>query len=168
MRNLSDRGGARVFLFAPDVAGGVATEFALVLPMLIVFVVGVMEIGFIGMISNSLDNSMITAARTIRTGQTNGPTDGSSFRDMICAQLPVSTADCQARLSYSVQRFSDFASAQAASSGALSGQFNKGAPGDVILVHATYQLSLVPFGLAPLPTTVLLDARTTFKNEPYA
>jgi Flp pilus assembly protein TadG len=148
--------------------GGVAIELALVLPILIALIIGLVQVGLVGMMSNSLDSSMVVAARMIRTGRSDGPADGAGFKTLVCAQLPVSSADCGARLSYGVQKFDDFASAQAGSSGALSGQFDKGGPGDVILVRATYRLALFPVPLAPLPNEIVLDARTTFKNEPYA
>jgi Flp pilus assembly protein TadG len=158
--------------FIGDRKGAAAVEFALVLPLLIGVLVGTVEIGLVGLVSNTLDNSVQQAARSIRVGETTAPTNASEFKTAICNGMFESQASCLAKLAVSVRRFTDFNGAQAAAGDAPTGQFDKGSPGDVILIKATYQWPFfMPFftiGFAQSgPTTVVLDARTTFKNEPF-
>jgi Flp pilus assembly protein TadG len=158
--------------FITDQDGAAAIEFALVLPLLIGVIMGTVEIGLVGLVSNTLDNSVQAAARTIRVGETTAPTSASEFKTAICNGMFEGQTACLAKLAISVRRFSDFNGAQVAAGDAPTDQFDKGAPGDVILVKATYQWPFfMPFftlGFAQSgPTTLVLDARTTFKNEPF-
>lgn len=158
--------------FADNEAGATAIEFALVLPLLIAVIVGTVEIGLVGLVSNTLDNSVQAAARMIRVGDAGAPTTASEFATKVCSGMFESQASCQAKLAVSVRKFPDFAHAQLAAADPPTGQFDKGSAGDIILVKATYQWPFfMPFFTLDFqqsgPTTVLLDARTTFKNEPF-
>lgn len=155
-----------------DQAGAAAIEFALVLPLLIAMIIGTVEIGLVGLVSNNLDNSLQAAARTIRVGDAGAPTTASEFESKVCSRMFESQASCRGRLAISVRRFADFAHAQAAAADPPAGQFDRGAAGDIILVKATYQWPFfVPFFTVGFqqsePSTLVLDARTTFKNEPF-
>lgn len=156
-----------------DRGGAAAIEFALVLPILMGVILGTVEIGLVGLVSNTLDAAVQKAARSIRVGETGAPIDAAGFKTAVCNGMFESQASCQAKLAVSVRRFANFAAAQTAASDAATGQFDKGGAGDIILVKATYQWPFfMPFfnlGFQQSgPTTLLLDARTTFKNEPYA
>lgn len=158
--------------FAHDARGAAAVEFALVLPILIGMLVGTLEIGIVGLVSNTLDNAVHKAARMIRVNQTGAPTDAASFKTAVCNSMFESQSACQAKLAISVRKFATFADAQTAAGDAATGQFDAGTAGDIILVKATYQWPFfMPFfdlGFQQSgPTTLALDARTTFKNEPY-
>lgn len=163
----------RIRKFGVDRSGAAAIEFALVLPLLIGLMVGTVEIGLVGIVSNNLDNSLQSAARMIRTGEADAPTSSSAFATQVCSGMFDSRASCLSKIAISVRSFPDFASAQAAAGDAASGQFSPGAAGDIVLVKATYQWPFfMPFfnlGFQQSgPTTIALDARTTFKNEPYS
>lgn len=163
----------RIGKFRQDQRGAAAIEFALVLPLLIGLMAGTVEIGLVGIVSNNLDNAVQGAARKLRTGEADGATSASDFANQVCAGMFDSQASCLSKLAISVQKFGDFASAEAVANNAPAGQFDKGDAGDIVLVKATYQWPFfMPFfnlgfqqsGL----TTIVLDARTTFKNEPFS
>lgn len=163
----------RIRDFAIDRRGAAAIEFALVLPLLIGLMVGTVEIGLVGIVSNNLDNSVQSAARMIRTGEADAPATASGFKTQVCSGMFDSQASCLSKLAISVRTFPDFASAQTAAGDAPADQFNRGAAGDIVLVKATYQWPFfMPFFSVGFqqsgPTTIVLDARTTFKNEPYS
>jgi len=158
--------------FGRDSSGATAVEFALVLPLLIGMLVGTVEIGLVGVVSNTLDNAVQKAARMVRVNQVGAPTDAASFKTAVCNSMFESQTSCQAKLAVSVRQFATFAAAQSAASDAPAGEFQPGTAGDIILVKATYQWPFfMPFfdlGIRQSgPMTLSLDARTTFKNEPY-
>jgi Flp pilus assembly protein TadG len=148
-------------------------EFALIAPMFIAILVATIEIGVLEVMSSNLDAAVMTASRKIRTGEDDRPASSAEFTDLICASMIDDPNDCRSRLAISVQKVADFATAQTAADAAPTGQFNAGGPGDIILVRATYRWPLMlplyagNFQMAG-PTEALLDARATFRNEPYA
>lgn len=159
--------------FLENTSGAAAVEMALVLPILIGLIMGTVEIGVVGLVSNNLDNSLQSAARMVRVGESDAPADAAAFKRQVCAHMLDAQSDCLAKLAISVRTFPDFASAEAAAGDAAADQFNAGGPGDIVLVKATYQWPFfMPFfdlGYRQAgPGSVLLDARTAFKNEPYA
>ena len=158
--------------FLADDSGASAAEFALVAPILFALLFGTIEVGVQGMVTSSLENAVGAASRTIRTGESDGPTTASAFKNLICAGMVDSLTDCNARLSISVKPFASFSSAGSAVTTTLDGTFNKGGAGDIILVQATYDWpAIAPTFDAHLnrigPTKVLLSTQAVFKNEPY-
>lgn len=158
--------------FISDERGAAAVELALVLPMLIGLLVGTFQIGLVGLVANNLDNTMQGVARKIRTGESDAPASAADFKTAICAGMFDSPGSCQARLSVSVRKFASFSAARSAAGDLPDNSFDPGTAGDVILVKATYQWPFFfPFFTIGYqqsgPMTVLLDSRTTFKNEPY-
>jgi len=153
--------------------GATAIEFALLAPMFIAIMVATIEIGVLEVMSTNLDAAVMTAARKIGTGATDKPASTTEFAALICSSMVDDPTDCRSRLAISVQKMTDFASAQSAADATPTGQFDAGGPGDIILVRATYRWPLVlpmyagNFKLAG-PTEALLDARAAFRNEPYA
>lgn len=148
-------------------------EFALLAPMFIAILIATIEIGLLEVMSSNLDAAVMVAARQIRTGASDRPTSGTEFAALICANMVDDPTACRSRLAISVQKMSDFATAQSAADATPTGQFDAGGPGDIVLVRATYRWPLVlpmysgNFQLAG-PTEALLDARAAFRNEPYA
>jgi Flp pilus assembly protein TadG len=159
-------------LFRRDDRGATAIEFAFVAPLAILILVATVEIGVMEIMSSNLDAAVLGAARKIRTGATDRPASSADFITMVCAQMAESPQDCRSRLSISVQKVADFASAQSVVGATPNGQFNAGGPGDIVIVAATYSWPLVLPGYAGTfklasPYQALLDTRATFRNEPY-
>lgn len=158
-------------------AGVTAVEFALVGPIAIALVVGILETGIVFFYQQVLQTATTEAARLIMTGQAqNGNLGSAQFIADVCSDAG-SMFDCS-KLSANVQTFSSFSSMtqsnqvkggtfQSASNG-----FTMGGPGDIVLVQVFYQL---PVGGAPLGFTLantsngnaVLVGTSVFRNEPY-
>lgn len=154
-----------------DERGATAVEFALVAPLLFFALLSLVELGMMGMMISGLDNAVVEVSRKIRTGQDDGPSTAAAFEDQICAILGGGTA-CRDRLSISVQKYSNFSNANAATDMPPDDQFDKGSPGDIMIVKADYRWPLMtPFVATAFdrhgPLEVTLASRTAFKNEPY-
>lgn len=158
--------------FRRDERGATAAEFALVAPLLFFSLFSLVEIGMLGMISSGLDNAMVEASRRIRTGRDDGASNANGFKNQICANMGGALNSCMSRLTVSVQKFPKFYDANQVAAAPPAGQFNKGGPGDIVLVKADYRWPLMTPFLATAfhrngPTEVIIASRTAFKNEPY-
>ena len=158
--------------FRQDEGGATAVEFALVAPVLCFMLLSLLEIGMLGMMASGVDNAVLQVSRTIRTGQSDGPATATAFKDQICAKLGGNATTCKSRLKISVQKYSHFSDANAVAESQPADQFNKGAPGDIMIVKANYKWPLMtPFVATAYdrdgPMEVTLAARIAFKNEPY-
>jgi Flp pilus assembly protein TadG len=159
--------------FGRNDRGSSAIEFAFVAPCVIAILIATVEIGLLEIMSSNLDAAVMQTARKIRTGTADRPTTSTDFVNQVCAVMVDPLATCRSRLAVSVQTAPDFATARTLAAAAPSGQFNSGGPGDVVIVEATYTWPLIlpmyagNFKLAG-PDHAELDARATFRNEPYA
>jgi len=161
--------------------GAAAVEMALVAVPFLMLLFGVIEIGLIFMISSSLENAMVIASRTIRTGQfqTGSTPTAAAFQTAICNNFGWMQTDCTKNLQVDVRTYSTFASVttpQPVSNGVFntsSLQFTPGAANDIVVVRAYYQWPLIaPFfdqALQQLSGGVaLLTSTAAFRNEPYS
>jgi len=158
--------------FRRDEGGATAVEFALVAPLLCFALLSIVEIGMLGMMSSGLDNATIEVARRIRTGRADGPTSMSTFEDQVCDNLGGDVGECHNRLTISVQKYTKFFDAGSAVTAQPDGSFNKGGPGDIIIVKANYTWPLMsPFVATAFhrdgPMSITLGSRIAFKNEPF-
>jgi len=157
--------------FRDDDKGATAIEFAFIAPVLFFALLSLIELGIMSMMSTSLDNAVIEAARRIRTGRDDAPASASAFEDLVCANMGGSVGDCRDRLVISVQKYAAFANAGTAATSQPAGQFDKGGQNDIILVKANYKWPVVtPMLLSPYPQDgmeVTLASRFAFKNEPF-
>jgi len=168
----ASRSSRRTSAFRKDQSGATAVEFALVAPLLAFGLLSLVEIGMMGMMVSGLDNAVVETSRRIRTGRADGPTSAATFEDQICANLGGSSTACHTRLTTSVQKFSKFEAAGAIISSAPANQFDKGGPGDIIIVKVDYSWPLMtPFIATAFhrdgPLSLVLSSRLAFKNEPY-
>jgi Flp pilus assembly protein TadG len=162
----------RKLSFGRDERGATAVEFAFVAPILCFCLLSIFEIGMLGMMSSGLDNATIEVARKIRTGQDTGPISATTFEDQMCQELGGNWSTCHNRLVVSVAKFSKFFDAGATINSPPNNTFNKGGPGDIIIVKVDYNWPLMsPFIATAFhrrkPMTVTLGSRLAFKNEPY-
>ncbi len=158
--------------FRGDERGATAVEFALVAPLLCFALLSILEIGMLGMMSSGLDNATIEVARRIRTGRDDGPTSATTFEDQVCANLGGDVSECHSRLAISVQKYTKFFDASGAVTTQPDGSFNKGGPGDIIIVKTNYTWPLMsPFIATAFhrdgPLSITLGSRVAFKNEPF-
>jgi Flp pilus assembly protein TadG len=161
--------------------GAAAVEMALVAIPFLMLLFGVIEIGMIFLISSSLENAMVMASRTIRTGQfqTSGTTTAAAFQTAICNNFGWMQSDCTKNLQVDVRTYSSFSAVtapQPISNGKFDTsalKFSPGSANDIVVVRAYYQWPLIaPFfdqALQQLSGGVaVLTATAAFRNEPYS
>lgn len=193
MRRLAHR--LRRFSAASD--GATAVEFAMVAFPFFLLIFAILEIAMVFMISTTLDASMTTAARTIRTGelQTGNAALATpktpaqlagDFKTQICANLGWLQGSCSTNLDVDVRTFTQFnnvdnsdpiqvtgsGASQTRTFNAAATTFTPGGPQDIVLVRAYYHYQvLTPLlnpGLVELSNgQSLITTATVFRNEPY-
>ena len=161
---------ARTFL--RDERGGSAIEFAILAPVLVFAIAATLQIGIMGIMMAALNNAVLDASRQIRTGRADGPADVGAFKSLVCKEFGLSSADCGERLSVNVLKVIRFADLTDHLDDEMVEAYDKGQPGDIILVRVNYRLPLiVPImtlrNSGPRASEITLDSRATFKNEPY-
>lgn len=166
-------------------SGNTTLEFALVAPILFLFIFAVLVFGTMVFARSVLDNATIDAARTFRTG------NSSAFASTLCADAVI--FNCSG-LQYNIQAGSRFsvlttaiqttASGSLANSGGGSAQQYPAAPTSTppgtsaaavgatpfMIVQVGYQWSFGPGLIANafgLPNGVLLVSTAAFENEAY-
>ncbi|HEY6577882.1 MAG TPA: TadE/TadG family type IV pilus assembly protein [Rhizomicrobium sp.] len=163
-------------------AGSAAIEFALVMPILALFLFGLIETGVIYFFSSTLTNAANDTARMVRTGQVQTQDmTRSQYIAQICSQMTgiVSATSCNSNLQVDMESFSSFTNANYTnvvnSDGSLNigaMQFVAGDSCDTVLVRAFYPWSIMtPFMsklLANMPNgQYLMTSAAAFRNEPY-
>ncbi len=163
-----------------DRRGVAALEFAIVCPVFLVMLLGIICAGVTGLIQLALDDSVRDAARQV---QMDTPASASSggFLAAVCSEFSVVTSSCTTSLTYDVQaapQSSGFASLTPATlnaAGALPNSFfGSGAPFAAnvdVLVQVAYPL---PFSIplvgtfATLTGTNSVLATASVRVEPFA
>jgi Flp pilus assembly protein TadG len=168
-------------------SGNTTLEFALVAPILFLFMFAVLVFGTAVFARSVLDNATIDAARTFRIGNATNPTTG--FASTLCADAIIFTCT---GLQYNIQQGSSFAAMKTAikttasgslanSSGGSAQQYpaaptptgtSAGAVGATpfMIVQVGYLWSFCPNLVANafgLPNGVLLVSTAAFENEAY-
>ncbi|NEX94685.1 TadE/TadG family type IV pilus assembly protein [Caulobacter sp. 17J65-9] len=175
---------ARTRAFARDLArrddGATAVEFAFVIGPFLFMLFAVLELAIVFTVSALLENATVDTSRRIRTGelQTAGGATKTTFRNDICAHMPLLETQCRERLQIDVRTYQQWADAQPVDpiqNGKLDDKalmFDAGKAGSIVLVRAYYKWPLLtPFmnqALSRLDGGVaVIQATVTFRNEPY-
>lgn len=169
--------------FANGRRGAAAVEFAMVALPFLMLIFGIMEISMIYLVSVTLENATVEAARQIRTGnfQNGSASDQTAayFQGQICGQLSWLGSNCSSNLFVDVRTFTSFASINQPNP-IQNGQINQnnlsfqtGGAGDIVMVRAFYQWTLFTPMLDGMVASMnggstLITATSTFKNEPYS
>lgn len=163
-------------------SGSAAIEFAILAPVLCLFLFGIVETGVIFFAQSTMQNAAEDAARLVRTGQAqNGNMTKAQYVSYICNEMSglISSGSCNANLQVDMQSFSDFSGASynnvLKKNGSLNQnnmQYATGGPCDVVLVRAFYPWTIMTPLMAPLLQNMpngqhLLTAAEAFRNEPY-
>ena len=156
-----------------DEGAATAVEFALILPVLVLMLLSIVEVGVLGFVSNNLDDAVGSAGRAIRTGRADGPSSAAQFKALVCSRMVDNATTCDSKLTISVEKYPDFTTMAAAADTPPNGAFDKGQAGDIILVKANYRWPLITPFVGQVfhhtgPTEIQLDGRAAFKNEPYS
>jgi Flp pilus assembly protein TadG len=171
-----------------EVRGAVALEFALLLLPFLMLIFAILEIALLFLMSASLDTSMETAARQIRTGAFESKYSNASdairrteFENLVCSQVTWLVNDCRTKLTIDIRTLTDWTS-----SGYQDGPYDpdedefdetktsvaKTEPEKIVLVRAWYRWPLLtPFlsqSVSRLGGGVaLLSSTQAFRTEPY-
>jgi Flp pilus assembly protein TadG len=167
--------------FAKGRRGAAAVEFALVSIPFFALLFGIIEVGLIYFVATTLEAATNEAAREIRTGQLQsqtGTVNATTFKTLICNQLTWLGSNCTSNLFVQVQTYSSFQTISQPSP-IVNGQMNQntmtfsmGGPGDIVLVQAFYQWTVLAPALDNIGTPIsggkmLLTSTAVFRNEPY-
>lgn len=162
-----------------DEGGAALVEFALVAPVFLALLIAILQLGVLGMMSANFNGAMESVARRIRTGQADKPADAAAFRNLLCAKMVDTAANCQARMKIAVVPVNgNFGAAKALAGGqdpnnlTATQAYATGNPEQIMLVTATYSWPLaLPFvGNAYIQDgawNVLIVSRLAFRNEPF-
>jgi Flp pilus assembly protein TadG len=160
--------------------GGVsAVEFALVAPIFISIVLGIIQVAIVWFAKTELQSATEAAARLVLTGQTSATAYNTQakFLNALCANLPVIFQCGQVMINLAPQAsISSVSTATPTltynSSGAVTNTFsyNPGTYGQIMVLQVLYQLPVVAAPLFNFSTqsngSLLLTATVVFENEP--
>lgn len=159
--------------------GAAAVEFAMVAAPFFFMIFAVLELGLVFLVDSVLENAVVTSSRLVRTGQAEGRNlTAAQFKTALCAEMSVFQADCASRADVDVRvmpEFRDGIPDSPIKNGVLDKsqmQYNRGAPGDLMLVRVFYSQPLVtPFmqqAMSRLNSgAAVISVATAFRNEPY-
>ena len=163
---------------ARDRSGITAIEFALVGPLLLVIIFGILEIGMSIWAAQVLENAGLQAVRIIRTGQAYAQNyDATRFRDAIARQLSDFAFDAD-RLTVDVKVMSGFSNPPDTDIIDENGNmdikpgYSHGGPSDIVLVRIFYRWPLMASHMIPHYANMtggdrLLASAYLFRNEPF-
>lgn len=162
-------------------SGSAAIEFAVVAPVLFLFLFGIIETGVLFFASASLQNATDDTARLIRTGQISGTLTASTLKSYICSEISglIPASNCSANLQVDLRAYSDFSSATYPSVTKADGTLDTTSLSvqstgscQVVLMRSFYPWSIMTPLMAPLLENMpngqyLLAAAAAFRSEPY-
>ncbi|HSZ75048.1 MAG TPA: TadE/TadG family type IV pilus assembly protein [Rhizomicrobium sp.] len=168
-------------LRARRINGSAIVEFAMLAPILFMFLFGIIETGVIFFAQSTLQNATDDAARQIRTGQLQGAITATQLRTLICGEMKglIPSASCTAGLQIDMRVSNTFTAASYPPVLNANGSLNAGATTiqssdscQVVLFRAFYVWNIMTPLMGPLLENMpgdkyLLSAAEAFRNEPF-
>lgn len=162
-------------------SGSAAVEFAMIAPVLFLFLCGILEVGAIFFAQSALQNAADDTARQVRTGQLQGNVTAAQLRTLICGEVSglISNANCTANLQVDMRVSNSFTGANYPSVTNANGSLNNGAMAvqssdtcQVVLFRAFYPWTIMTPLMTPFLQNMpngqyLLAVAEAFRNEPY-
>lgn len=167
--------------------GATAIEFAMLLPLFLAFVLGIIDICAYFFVAGQLQYGVEQASRSIRVGEATvigkTATQSDAFRALVCSNISTfMISSCTTNLMVDVRSFSDFdvitypADPDLNSNGIIDAsevQYCAGEPSTAVVARVFYNYTtIVPalsaFSSAVVPGTVTIQSTTTFRTEPYS
>jgi Flp pilus assembly protein TadG len=164
-------------------SGSSVIEFAVVAPVLLLFLCGIIETGVIFWGQSTLFYATADAARMVRTGQLTGSVTAAQVRTQICNRIGgmITTSQCNSTLQVDLRAYASFGSANFPGVTNANGTLNTGAMAsttavaacNIVLVRAFYPWPIMTPLMKPLLRTAtdnthLLYAAAAFRTEPYS
>lgn len=180
-----------------DSKGATIVEFALILPIFLVFIFAILDVSIYFFTSAQLQQALSDAARTIRTGTLVGKNTAGvtvtqdKFRQTLCDHIiPIMGMNCLADMRVDVRPYNSFdpavlsgamTSPDANTDGTISNNetsFDTGGASCAIVARVYFKYSpILPIGklmngiaganTQPIPKESYLMAATAFRNEPF-
>jgi Flp pilus assembly protein TadG len=163
-----------------DRNGASAVEFAIIAPLFLLGIFGIIEIALMFLANSFLESNTQNTARLIMTGQVKSTGTGSvtkeQFKDMVCSRVKV-MVNC-ANLYVDARPAASFSAADLSNlivNGQFTDatQFDTGKQGDVLVVRTFYKWPLILAGFYSFdPTNLnsnhrLLMSASVIRNEPW-
>lgn len=159
----------------------VAIEFAFVALPFLLLLFAIIELGLVSLVSVTLENAIVDAGRTIRTGEVQNDTatpspaeKAAAFKAKVCSGIGwIGATTCDAALTIDVQRLPSFVSGPTLPKPDVGKQcWDPGGPNSIVLVRAYYKWPLVTplldTGLKNSDGTHEISAAALLANEPYS
>lgn len=151
--------------------GSTAVEFAIVLPVVVLFILGIISFGAVIYESSDLQGSLNDAARQGKTGFPNVLDNGAVSASSNSRWMSVYSNFLgqtkflfdKNKITFTVTSYTDF-------SGATSGKGGTagvGGPGAVVVYNATYPYPSIPFVQSLFGKGSLMQANVVVKNERF-
>lgn len=162
-------------------SGSAAIEFAMVAPVLFLFLFGIIETGVLFFASATLQNATDDTARLIRTGQISGTLTAATLKSYICTEVAglIAASSCTANLQVDLRAYSNFSGASYPSLTKADGSLDtaklsvqSSGSCQVVLMRSFYPWSIMTPLIAPLLQNMpngkfLLASAAAFRSEPY-
>jgi Flp pilus assembly protein TadG len=153
--------------------GATAVEFALVAPMFIFLILGILELGYLVFIQSILDWGTRDAARMLRTGQAQSTANAlQAFTNQLCGDISPMIA-C-GNVVIQAQVFANWSTASSTTNQApqrdkhgnlVSAGFTAGTGQQIVVVQVAYNYSYLTAWLGG--QTAFLMSTVAFRNEPF-
>lgn len=163
-------------------SGSSIIEFAVIAPVFLLFLCGIIETGVIFYGQSTLFYATSDATRMVRTGQITGNVTAATIRTQICNRIGglISSSQCNANLKIDMRTYSGFGSSSYPSVTNSNGTINNSALNtssslsacQIVLIRSFYPWAIMTPLMRPLLKTAsdgthLLYAAAAFRTEPY-
>jgi Flp pilus assembly protein TadG len=159
--------------------GSAAIEFAMVAPILFLFIFGIIETGVIFFAASMLQNATDDTARKIRTGELSGTLTAAQIASSVCSEVHGLINNCAGTLQVDMRTYTSFGSASYPTVTNANGvvdpsklQLQSASDCSIILLRTFYAWTIMTPLMRPLleSTTTgqtLLTSSAAFRTEPY-
>jgi Flp pilus assembly protein TadG len=161
--------------FARAQEGVAAVEFAFVALPFLLLLFAIIELGLVSLVSITLENAIVDAGRTIRTGEVQTTSEtAAAFKTKVCTGIGwIGTTTCESALTIDVQRLPSFESGPSLPKPPAGKPcWDPGGPNSIVLVRAYYKWPLVTplldTGLTSSDGVHEISAAALLANEPYS
>ncbi len=166
---------------ARGTSGSAAIEFAMIAPVLFLFIFGIIETGVIFFAGSMLQNATDDTARQIRTGQLSGTLTADQIRAAVCSEVEDMIAGCDTTtgLQVDMRVYNSFTGASYPNVSNADGSINSSAlkvqpAADcaIVLLRTFYSWTIMTPLMTPFLQTgstgkSVITSSAAFRTEPY-
>jgi Flp pilus assembly protein TadG len=169
----------RLRRLSADPSGATIVEFALIFPVLLLITMGIIQVGWLFIATQHLENAVADLGRMVRTGQVQDANLGQAeFRALLCGRMKPILSCETSNLLLDVQVVPDFGPVSTTwpvdQDGKFvdNGAYQLGVGGQVVLVRAFYRFEVWLPLVGPLLSNMsngsrMIVSTAAFRNEPF-